>query len=683
MGKENSSDNSSVSDSAPVEMVPLEMGEQGISNLQQSQSQMSIEIEQIEKSIDTQAKMLQNWKEELWELIKAGNGVEFFEFLSEATLARKLIKGINTPIWEGGPPVLHIVLRKRLDVSAILFFSRLIPDDELTLQDETGDTALHVAIHTGHTCLAMVLLERQPGLLIKRDKKGVLPVQTAFGALEKELSFHLHQLTKLQNQYSPNEETDLLLKAISLEWFEMVIYILSGNPELEWHKMENLLTYFLNEPRAFPGRKSLNMLQSFLYSIIKVNPAKDMENLSTKEMLKLAEVDFGSRSSTTNVLKGFLVLLDVPNKIWEKLVQPIEDARRAKMGHFLTKVALRNVCREMSNLHLTDEERRNWLKDINKSDFEESSVKPVFFSAAQNGIHEMVELILDEFPEAIDSRNENDHSVLDVAAMYRQEKVFMIALARGQHIKGDMKLFQVAEYTLQSLLDSGSQVVFQMQRELKWFKEMEKLMPEQRTLKNAEGRTPIEVFKEKHQKLIDYENKWMLEMAHSCIVGGSLIATIVFAASITVPGGNNSSSGFPIFLNVSAYQVFTIANGLSLTFSLTSVLVFLSIFTARYSVNDYLYSLPSRIIFGLMFLFLAVTLLMVDFTAIMYLVSGPENRRNVFIVAGSACIPVGFFTYLQVPSLANMIKSTFSNHALMENNHKGTRLLGRSEVVYH
>ncbi|GAA0141791.1 hypothetical protein LIER_35462 [Lithospermum erythrorhizon] len=93
--------------------------------------------------------------------------------------------------------------------------------------------------------------------------------------------------------------------------------------------------------------------------------------------------------------------------------------------------------------------------------------------------------------------------------------------------------------------------------------------------------------------------------------------------------------------------------------------------------------LSSVLIFGLlMILFLVVTLLMVDFTAIMYLFWGPENRRNIFIVAASTCILVGFFAYLHVPSLANMIKSTFSNHALKENNHKRMLLLGRSEVVY-
>ncbi|KAG9151133.1 hypothetical protein Leryth_002705 [Lithospermum erythrorhizon] len=311
----------------------------------------------------------------------------------------------------------------------------------------------------------MVLLDRKPDLAKIRDNFGRLPVQAAAGIHKRELSFHLHQLTKLDNLYQEGEESDVLLKAMSAGWFEMVLYILDGNPELEWHKMEPLLTYLVNEPRAFPSRTPLNMLQSWIYSYIVVHPTEDMTSFIIKEMMRSESINFARKQPHAKVFKVLLKLLQVPFKIWEKLVQPIKNVRRAKIEHQLTNRTLRYVCREIRNHHLTRKCRKYEIREVNKADyFDNSLVQSVFFLAAQNGIHEMVESILEVFPEAIESRNDKGLSALDLAAMYRHEKVFEIALERGAQIRGEM-LFQVADNALQSLLDTGSRVVFRCNAE--------------------------------------------------------------------------------------------------------------------------------------------------------------------------------------------------------------------------
>ncbi|KAG9151132.1 hypothetical protein Leryth_002705 [Lithospermum erythrorhizon] len=444
---------------------------------------------------------LQRWKDILWDVIRKGSSELLGEFLIDLAAGRqKTIQGLNTPIWEGGPPVLHIVTRKRFEIPVVLQLAGLIPENELTIQDETGETTLHVAIQAGNTPLAMVLLDRKPDLAKIRDNFGRLPVQAAAGIHKRELSFHLHQLTKLDNLYQEGEESDVLLKAMSAGWFEMVLYILDGNPELEWHKMEPLLTYLVNEPRAFPSRTPLNMLQSWIYSYIVVHPTEDMTSFIIKEMMRSESINFARKQPHAKVFKVLLKLLQVPFKIWEKLgtyilpvasywinlggilylvpwipsyfscsvsafVQPIKNVRRAKIEHQLTNRTLRYVCREIRNHHLTRKCRKYEIREVNKADyFDNSLVQSVFFLAAQNGIHEMVESILEVFPEAIESRNDKGLSALDLAAMYRHEKVFEIALERGAQIRGEM-LFQVADNALQSLLDTGSRVVFRCNAE--------------------------------------------------------------------------------------------------------------------------------------------------------------------------------------------------------------------------
>ena len=53
------------------------------------------------------------------------------------------------------------------------------------------------------------------------------------------------------------------------------------------------------------------------------------------------------------------------------------------------------------------------------------------------------------------------------------------------------------------------------------------------------GKRPGELFTASHKELVKEGEKWMKETASSCTVVGALIVTIMFAAAITVPSGNN------------------------------------------------------------------------------------------------------------------------------------------------
>ena len=55
---------------------------------------------------------------------------------------------------------------------------------------------------------------------------------------------------------------------------------------------------------------------------------------------------------------------------------------------------------------------------------------------------------------------------------------------------------------------------------------------------NKNGKKPRELFTESHKGLVKEGEKWMKETASSCTVAGALIVTIMFAAAITIPGGN-------------------------------------------------------------------------------------------------------------------------------------------------
>ena len=148
--------------------------------------------------------------------------------------------------------------------------------------------------------------------------------------------------------------------------------------------------------------------------------------------------------------------------------------------------------------------------------------------------------------------------------------------------------------------------------------------------------------------------------ASSCTMVSALIVTIMFAAAITVPGGNKQDSGLPTFLNENekVFMAFIISDTLSLLSTSTSLLMFLGILTSHYVEEDFLKSLPTKLIIGLSTLFFSIATMMVTFcAALMIIVDG--KLQIIIPIVLVACIPVTFFMMLQFPLLVEIFVSTY------------------------
>ncbi|WMV30587.1 hypothetical protein MTR67_023972 [Solanum verrucosum] len=212
----------------------------------------------------------------------------------------------------------------------------------------------------------------------------------------------------------------------------------------------------------------------------------------------------------------------------------------------------------------------------------------------------------------------------------------------------------------QNKLNLVSGPAFQMQRELQWFKEVKQIFPPLLwDGLNDEKKAPHVVFTEEHEKLKVDGEKWMKDTSSSCTIAASLIATIAFAAAITVPGGNDQKSGFPTFSGNIAFIIFAISNAASLFTSSTSLLVFLSVLTSRYAEEDFLHTLPRSLILGLLTLFLSITSMIISFSATVYLMFGQKKVWVLLPVATMACLPITSFVLLQFPLLVALISSTY------------------------
>ncbi|RHN73352.1 putative PGG domain-containing protein [Medicago truncatula] len=78
--------------------------------------------------------------------------------------------------------------------------------------------------------------------------------------------------------------------------------------------------------------------------------------------------------------------------------------------------------------------------------------------------------------------------------------------------------------------------------ELLWFENVKKIMlPAQIKLKNSERLTAQELFSNEHAKLREDAESWMKKTAESCMLISTVIATGVFAAAVTLPGGTDDT----------------------------------------------------------------------------------------------------------------------------------------------
>ncbi|PWA78292.1 ankyrin repeat-containing domain, PGG domain protein [Artemisia annua] len=191
--------------------------------------------------------------------------------------------------------------------------------------------------------------------------------------------------------------------------------------------------------------------------------------------------------------------------------------------------------------------------------------------------------------------------------------------------------------------------------------EVERMIPPYlRYLKNTDGKTAYELFSENNQELVSKGLKWTKD----CMVVTTLIITVAFAAAFTVPGGYDQETGIPIFNPETSFLVFMIADGVSLFSSSTSLLVFLSILTSPHGQHHFLYSLPKKLMIGLVTLFISVAAMMVTFAASFFVLYRNTHKWLPTLISILAATPVIIFAALQYPLLMDMFRSMYDSRYL-------------------
>ncbi|XP_062005806.1 uncharacterized protein LOC133722982 [Rosa rugosa] len=315
------------------------------------------------------------------------------------------------------------------------------------------------------------------------------------------------------------------------------------------------------------------------------------------------------------------------------------------------------------------------LKKDNLNYVQHKFVKKAIFQAVERGHAPFIEQIL---WDNLDGRswfftitNQHDKTVFQVAAEHRQNKIFdLIYLFNDKDQRkeivgrkdkfGNNMLHVLGKLPPLTKIAHIRGAALQMQKELQWFKEVERMAnPKDLNCINSDGRTPREEFTMNHRNLVEAGEKSMKETAiSSSALVAALIITIMFAATVTVPGGIKGETGIPIYLHTKAFRIFIVADVISLCSSTTSVMIFLGILTSRFAEEDFLTSLPTKLIIGFLTLFLSVGAMMVAFSSAIFIML-PEKPSIVLPSIVLASVPIVSFLCMQFLFLREIIISTY------------------------
>ncbi|KAI9121824.1 hypothetical protein K1719_007214 [Acacia pycnantha] len=530
---------------------------------------------------------------------------------------------------------------------------RLVAPEYLEIYDALGNTPLIIAAeHSGVIPIAKCLINKNSNALkipCRSIKWRNIPVQLAFRACLKEMGRYLYSVTPLQ-PFTENRNlgTSFLGTCLITGELDIVLDLLQRCKELLFAvDSMNISTI---EMIAFHLPDSLDKSQlpfwkRWVYDYIKIPSTTTTEHFYT---------DVQQDSENKKAHQGLGLLHRLISSI--NNLSGMKKICKMKQQHAQAAEILNLVC---ENVMFLNEEKKAQIADALIAAARREKVE--FLLRVTKANPELVSLVT--FPQ----RKEN---VFFDAIRHRRAEIFN--LLRGFRFKhvvatkmrndGDFMLHAAASLAPPFYLNRISGAALQMQRELQWFKAVESMViPGHRNFVNEEWLNSLDLFKENHKELRKEGERWMKDTASSCSVVGALIVTIMFAVSYTVPGGNDQASGYPIFLENKLFKVFLISDALSLFSSTTSVLTFLGILTSRYAEEDFLYSLPRKLIIGLLTLFLSIATMLVAFSVtIIIMLQRDSSSLWVFVpIVILGGVPITLFVLLQFPLLVEVISSTY------------------------
>ncbi|XP_010244231.1 PREDICTED: uncharacterized protein LOC104588110 [Nelumbo nucifera] len=489
----------------------------------------------------------------------------------------------------------------------------------LESQNKDGKTVLHIAASGGNLLMAKAMVEECRRITwIRSEKEDYIPILEAGKHRNRDMVIYLFDPTLAEYEEHLKGEKDawtdlaaILTTLITLDLYGKLKYLmiifkvfqldLMSTTAVGIQLKQAMLKIFQAE---FKSRKPAagNPVESRA-----INNNGDIENLEDTSRIDT----FGSQIyHTVNqiLLLKLLKLWKLLQKILNRLISPLKKIYHTKLTHKRALELLQNILVQVSQ---------------DNTSIEKLGLHSAIFDATKSGIVEFISEIIPH-PKLISICSVGSgQSIFHVAITHRQVKIFNLIHKIGP-LKNDLSILAdnskncmlhfVGKWEPTNIIlkNQVRGAALQVQSELQWFEAVKSIMPrDYENFPNNDGQTPRLLFTENHKELVIAGEKWMRSTAKSCLIVATLIATVVYQAAFTVPGGEDN--GIPFFSRHTAFMSFIFSDAVALFSSSTSVLLFLAILTSRYKEEDFLESLPNKLIFGLFSLFISIVAMMAAF----------------------------------------------------------------------
>ncbi|KAL3035429.1 hypothetical protein AAZX31_02G251900 [Glycine max] len=322
------------------------------------------------------------------------------------------------------------------------------------------------------------------------------------------------------------------------------------------------------------------------------------------------------------------------------------------------------IRRETKCLELLEEERKPKAKT--SSDILDDDTVLV---AARNGIVEIVNEILTQFISVFYTTNSQEENILLVAVRNKKPLVVenlrkkfqkeypevwnTLTLAVNKDGKTMLHMAAYASEEYKPWQISGS--ALQLMWDVNWFQYIKSLVPEHYHLRSDKNnQTADEIFKEEHKELRKESSEWLKETSESCSVVAALVAGVSFATAATIPGGNDDK-GYPHLEDKPAFHAFVISSVVGLGFSLTGLIMFLTILTSRKLYRAFRIDLPLKLLLGLSSLFVSIVALILSFCTSHSFLFTHKYKTVIFPIYVATCLPVTFYAVAQLPLYLDLL----------------------------
>ncbi|KAL8257680.1 hypothetical protein R6Q59_029721 [Mikania micrantha] len=505
---------------------------------------------------------------------------------------------------------LHVVATAEetdLTLNFVKNLVKMMTREELELKNNHSNTAFWVASAFGKKKMAKIMIEKNRSLLDIRGNCDYLPLSiSALNGMHSMVKYLYKNSQKMTGDNWTDKDRSLILShCVKRDFFAVALQILEDHPELA--QDVSLLEVLARKPYAFKTVEK-NLITRIIVTTVrffhmKAQPTAEEDT----ESLKLLRAIWGHATRTMNL-----------------------------------------------------DEIEVMLKCIGVS-----------FVAAEMGNTAFIVELLRTYPDLMLDKNEEGHTIFHIAVMNRHQGIYNLLYEIGSNRNNVVKtrdkdwnnMLHLVGKSSKKMAAKTSGASLLMQRELLWFKEVEKMMPPYlREAKNIHGETPYELFSKENEDQVSQGFKW----TQDCMVVATLIIIVAFAVAFMVPGGYKGDKGLPFFSHQCSLLVFVVTDAISLFSSSTSLLVFLSALTSRHGQQDFMYSLPEKLMIGLLALFISVATMMVTLSASFFVLYHDNLKWLPILISASATLPVLVFAVLQLPLWVDMFQSMYDSRYLFK-----------------